>query len=63
MKKPFYFFFSSDINQIKIYRIDGDVPRLIGTTNRSELKNDFSDVINFLKDNKLGDETSRIINL
>lgn len=59
MKKPFYYFNDGII--VKVYQIEGDVPRLITTIICSGL---FSEAIfNYLIENKLGDENSRLIRL
>lgn len=57
MKKPFYYITENSI--VRIYQIEGDVPRLI--TKITFMDNPEQSIINYLIGNNLGDKNSRLI--
>lgn len=57
MKKPFYYITENSI--VRIYQIEGDVPRLI--TRITFMDNPEQSIINYLIENNLGDKNSRLI--
>lgn len=59
MKKPFYYI--TENSTVRVYQIEGDVPRLITTLECFGLYE--NDIINYLIENKLGDINSRLIRL
>lgn len=57
MKKPFYYITENSI--VRIYQIEGDVPRLI--TRITFMDNPEQSIINYLIENNLGDKNSKLI--
>lgn len=66
MKKLFYvkttFYYVLYLFSIKVYKIEGNIPRLI-TTLKDDENNTEVNIINYLLKNNLGDGNSKLIRL